>query len=415
MKKTTKLQFAALLLAGSLLAGCGGAAEPAPEPEPEPAPQEQVEPAAVADPAAYYELGLNLLSNVESENGNVLVSPISLARPLAVLADGAEGQTKAQIEGVLGFSADGTPDAELKSLAESWSGEGDTFSLADSLWVDESFNPNPQFIANAQENFGADVYDRTFDDATLSEMNSWVSENTHGMIPEILSAIDPSCALYVLDACAFEGTWEVPYAEDAVTPATFTAEDGTTSEVEMMREPDASGYLEDDWCTGFSKLYDGNRFAFVGLLPTEGTSIADFVNGIHGEQLASLIASGSQGQVSTGLPKFDGDFTLDLAGPLQRLGMTDAFDRTAADFSGITQDAAQSPVWVGEVLQKTFVEVDEEGTRAGAATEVGVEATGLNPEESQTHEVVLDRPFVYLIVDVEANVPLFMGTVGSLG
>ena len=408
MKTRHAALLAALLVCGSL-AGCGASPEPEPAPEPDANTQTE-EVASVSDPAPYYDLGLGLLKNIDAKDGNSLVSPISLARPLAVLATGAEGATRTQIEDVLGAPADGSLETELKSLAESWSKDGDTFSLADSIWLNETFEPNEQFISSAQNDFGAEVYDRSFDNATLQEINGWVDENTHGMIDSILEKIDPSYALYVIDACAFEGGWETPYEEGAVEEATFHAEDGTEARVDMMYEQDSSGYLENAQCTGFMKPYAGGRYAFVALLPKEGTSVSELLAETSGSELAELVRMGSQGTVNTGLPKFDGEYDMDLSGTLQRLGMTDAFDPQLANFSGISPEK----LCVGEAVQKTFIEVNEEGTKASAATEMGIEETSMAPDLEESHQVVLDRPFAYLIVDAVANVPLFMGTVGSI-
>ncbi len=408
MKTRHAALLAALLVCGSL-AGCGASPEPEPAPEPDANTQTE-EVASVSDPAPYYDLGLGLLKNIDAKDGNSLVSPISLARPLAVLATGAEGATRTQIEDVLGAPADGSLETELKSLAESWSKDGDTFSLADSIWLNETFEPNEQFISSAQNDFGAEVYDRSFDNATLQEINGWVDENTHGMIDSILEKIDPSYALYVIDACAFEGGWETPYEEGAVEEATFHAEDGTEARVDMMYEQDSSGYLENAQCTGFMKPYAGGRYMFVGLLPKEGTSVSELLAETTGAELADLVRMGSQGSVTTGLPKFDGEYDMDLSGTLQRLGMTDAFDPQLANFSGISPEK----LCVGEAVQKTFIEVNEEGTKASAATEMGIEETSMAPDLEESHQVVLDRPFAYLIVDAVANVPLFMGTVGSI-
>ena len=386
------------------------AAAPPRRQNPSPNRTQTEEVASVSDPAPYYDLGLGLLRDVDARDGNALVSPISLARPLAVLATGAEGATRTQIEDVLGAPVDGTLEAELKGLADDWSKDGDTFSLADSLWVNETFKPAEQFISNAEEDFGAEVYDRAFDSATLKEINGWVDEHTHGMIDSILEKVDPSYALYVINACAFEGGWETPYEEGAVEDATFHGVNGAETNVSMMYEQDASGYLENDQCTGFMKPYSGRRYTFVGLLPKEGTSVSELLAETDGAELADLVRMGSQGSATTGLPKFEGEHEMDLSKTLQRLGMTDAFDPNLANFSGISSER----LCVGEAVQKTFIEVSEEGTRAGAATEVGIELTSMAPDLDEAHEVVLDRPFAYMIVDAYANVPLFMGTIGSI-
>lgn len=366
------------------------------------------------DSAAFYELGLELLRNIEREEGNSLVSPISLMRPLAVLAMGARGNTRAQIEHVLGAPVDDRLEDELRDLAGQWSAAGDTFSLADSLWIHEEFRPYGQFLARARKSFGTDVRTRAFDEATLLEINRWVREKTHGMIDSILEDIDPACGLYVIDACAFEGHWEEPYARSAVKRAMFHSEDGSIANVAMMYEAKTSGYLENELCTGFMKDYEGGRYAFIGLLPRKGMGISRFLANLSGDHLAELASMHSRDTVTTGLPKFDGRYRMNLSPLLQRLGMTDAFNPHRADLSAIAADRMGEPLYVGEVAQRTFIEVNERGTRASAATSINT-VTGARPiERVEHHTVILDRPFVYLIIDALENVPLFMGTIGTV-
>lgn len=364
--------------------------------------------------AALYDLGLGLLRDVKSVDGNSLVSPVSLARPLAVLAMGAKGATRRQIEQVLGASINGALARELKDLAESWSASSDTFSLADSLWINETFKPSRGFIDKAQANFAAEVFKRAFDRATLNEINAWVSENTHGMINAILDEISSAIGLYVINACAFEGQWNVPYERDDVEMAEFHSDDGTVTNVDMMYTHYAHGYLENGLCTGFMKKYADARYAFAGLLPKEGVSVEELLNGLKGAALANLLRMDSDDTVTSGLPKFTGSFKMDLVPTLKHLGVTEAFDPNRADFSRIGAGPMGEPLFVGQVAQRTFIDVDEKGTRASAATVFGMNVGSALPLHIEHHTVVLDRPFVYVIFDAYENVPLFMGTVGSI-
>lgn len=364
--------------------------------------------------AALYDLGLGLLRDVRSVDGNSLVSPVSLARPLAVLAMGAKGATRGQIEQVLGASINGALARELKDLADSWNVSSDTFSLADSLWINETFNPSRRFIAKARANFAAEVFKRAFNRTTLNEINGWVSENTHGMIDSILEEISAKIGLYVINACAFEGQWKAPYEKDDVEMAEFHSDNGAVTNVEMMYEPYAHGYLENSLCTGFMKKYADDRYAFAGLLPKEGIRVEELLNGLKGAALANLMRMDSDDTVTSGLPKFTGNFKMDLVPVLRHLGITDAFDPNRADFSKIAASPESEPLFVGQVAQKTFIDVNEKGTRASAATIFRMAVGSAPPLHIEHHTVVLDRPFAYVIFDAHANVPLFMGTVGSI-
>lgn len=170
-------------------------------------------------------------------------------------------------------------------------------------------------------------------------------------------------------------------------------------------------YLEDGEAAGFVKPYREGSFAFVALLPPEGMSVQDYAATLTGERLQDILDDARPAAVQATMPKFESEFDTDLSTSLKALGMPDAFDPDVADFTRLSEDA--DALCIGSVLHKTHIAVDEQGTKAGAATVVGMsKMSAMGPDEEKT--VCLDRPFVYLIVDQQANLPVFIGTLTTL-
>ena len=172
-------------------------------------------------------------------------------------------------------------------------------------------------------------------------------------------------------------------------------------------------YFENDLATGFAKPYEDHDYRFVGLLPNKGVTVAELLESLDGEGLAELLTPAENTVVRVSLPTFTSSYDIELSGVLRALGMTDAFDAEAADFSRMGSSDA-GPLFIGSVLHKTFIDVDEEGTRAAAATVTTMDgAAAPIEEEPEVKEVILDRPFVYLIVDAHTMTPVFTGTLTS--
>ena len=190
----------------------------------------------------------------------------------------------------------------------------------------------------------------------------------------------------------------------------FTAADGTRQTADLLWSQE-SLYLSDDNTTGFMKYYDGGRYAFVGLLPNEGVSITDYVAGLTGGKLHALLNDPQHGTVEAAIPRFKASSSLELSDALKAMGVTDAFDSAAADLRAMG-GAPNDQLYVSAVLHKTYLELDENGTKAAAVT--AIEPAAGDAEPTEVHRVVLDRPFVYMIVDTHANLPLFLGTVTQM-
>lgn len=396
---------ASALVAVSLLAGCGGSSLTATEltAGTRSASAGSLE---VDEGSDTYDFALDLLRESADEK-NALVSPLSVLSALAMAENGADGETLAQMERVTGMGAD-----ELTDLLQAYGTLVDDgpLSVANSIWLRDSdgLSVEDGFLETCGGHLGAQVFSAPFDDSTVADVNAWVSEKTNEMIPEMLNQISNDAQVLLVNALAFEGGWEDPFDSALVSPDTFTCEDGTEQDVTMMHSAEGS-YLESELATGFVKPYEGYDYAFVGLLPAEGVSVGELLASLDGDALEELLTPVAGAGAEIGLPKFTASYEAELADALRELGMTDAFDAELADFSRMGS-SEQGPLYVGGVLHKTFVDVNEEGTRAAAATTVSMDGAAAPGGPVEYHEVILDRPFVYLIMDLRCDLPVFVGT-----
>ena len=244
----------------------------------------------------------------------------------------------------------------------------------------------------------------------MQDINLWVEEHTNGMIENMVKELPADTVMCLLNALVFDAEWQHIYYDYQVKEDTFTTEDGTQQEGEFLYSEEDL-YWEDDLSTGVMKYYKGDVYAFVGLLPKEGITLAEYVDSLSGEKVREIITGFQSADVNTKLPKFQSETTAELIPVLQNMGMTHVFDPALSDLSGIGSTATEV-LYINEVLHKTFINVDEKGTQAGAATIVEVGESAEAPREVK--EVHLDQPFLYMIVDTRKNVPLFIGTLTDL-
>ena len=286
---------------------------------------------------------------------------------------------------------------------------GDYLHLANAIYLkdDGELAVKESFLQTLEKWYETGVYMTSFNESTLREINQFVEDNTNGMVKNILDKIPKEAVMYLVNALAFEARWAKPYNEYEVSQQVFTTEDGREQTVELMYAEEYNAYVENNLYTGFFKNYEGGRYAFAALLPNEGVSVAEVAETLSGELLAGMADSCWEGKVLTAMPKFQTEFDVEMSEVLKNMGMTDAFDDEKADFSGMGTYAGED-LFISRVLHKTFISVAEQGTRAGAATVIEAAAEAAMPEEIK--EVILNRPFLYMIIDTETRTPVFMGT-----
>ncbi len=364
----------------------------------------------LADTSYLTDFSTRLFKASDVADDNVLVSPLSVLYAIAMTANGADGETLNQIEKVLGI-----PSEEMNLYLYSYlknlpQGEKYKLTLANSVWFtdDERFTVNNSFLQTNADYYGADIYEAPFNKNTCKEINKWVNNKTDGMIPEILDNIPADALMYLVNALAFEAEWTKIYERQQVNDGNFTNSDGTISKAEFMYSTEVT-YLQDENAQGFMKYYKDGKYAFVAMLPDEDLTVPEYVSSLDGEKINRILSSPSIETVYTSIPKFETECFLEMSDMLKELGMTDAFDMHSADFSKIGTSTAGN-IYISRILHKTFISVGEKGTKAGAVTVVEA-ADGAAMESEKPKEVYLDRPFVYMIIDCENLVPLFMGTV----
>lgn len=344
---------------------------------------------------------------VEAQSENRMVSPFSLLVVLAMLENGANGETLAQMEALTGIERDRLNAYLFTMISQLRESEGVAFSVADALWVREDFADmlKKEFLGRCGDYFQAGVYKGAFDETTLRQINAWCSEQTGGRIKEILTEIRPGELLYLLNAVSFQGNWEKEYTEDDISEGRFLAADGTEETVTMLHSQEKV-YLESEDFTGFVKYYENTRYGFVALLPKAGNTIPEAVDKLTAEAWSELFASARRGvQVSVTMPEFESEYTIDLNETLQQMGMTDAFG--TADFSQMFVEGSEL-IQLGYVLQKTMIRVNRKGTEAAAVT-IGAALEAAMPIE-EYYEVVLDRPYLYAVIDMWNHTPIFLGS-----
>lgn len=364
-----------------------------------------------AGAAAAADFGVRLFKTSMEEGENTLISPLSVLYALAMTANGADGETLAQMEQVLGMDVDNLNSYMLAYLDLLPENKDYKMSLANSIWFkdDPDFIVEQSFLQTNADYYGAGAYKAAFNEGSLNDINSWVKEHTDGMIPEIIDEIPDEAIMYLVNALAFDAKWADEYEKHQIREGRFTMEDGTRQDVDMMHSEEHT-YLEDDMATGFIKYYKDRKYAFVAMLPNEGISVSQYVDSLTGEHLRELLNNPQDLTVFTSIPKFETEYDIEMSEVLQEMGMTDAFDWRVADFSRLgTYNVDGMNICINRVLHKTFISVSEQGTRAGAATAVEMVAEGA-AEIIEYKEVVLDRPFVYMLIDCETNLPFFIGT-----
>lgn len=339
---------------------------------------------------------------------NEVISPVSALYALGMTANGAQGETLAQLESAFGVPVDRLNEY-LRGCGQRlcFDAERNKSNLANSIWINAAndFTCAPEYLQTLVKFYNAQAFYGTFDQQLCDALNEWVSENTYGMIPRMLDRVEPTSALYLVNTLALRLHWNDIYTK--TLPGVFTAANGQQQACQMIPGTEHR-YLHDENTVGFVKSYE-RRFVFAALLPDEGVSMEDYLASLTGEKLRGLLGSmETDCRVITKTPEFGADSSFRLEEPLRALGVTDLFEYGMADLSGM----GSSELFVSEVLQKAHLKLDKDGTEAAAATLILVEGSAAPPEK--VYEVTLDRPFVYLIMDDLTKLPLFIGVTTTM-
>ncbi len=366
---------------------------------------------------AYLDFALKTFKSTakEKRDENHLISPLSVMYAVAMTANGAEGETKREMERLLGGELSIDEINEYLGGLSLPSDDEYKLSLANSIWFYEDegrLQVKPEFLQKNLDYYSASAYKAPFDSRTVKDINNWVNDKTDGMIDKIVDDINPRSVMYLINALSFDAQWDDRYMNYNVADEIFTNLKGERKTVSMMSSAEEL-YLDDGKATGFVKYYEDKAYSFVALLPNEDVNIYDYIDSLNTKTLSETISNAQDVTVYAKLPKFSYDYSLEMNGTLCGLGMPTAFDASKADFSGIGH-SSMGNLYIGTVLHKTHIDVDELGTRAAAVTKVNME-DGCAMEPQDVRNVTLDRPFVYMIMSEYADLPIFMGVVTDIG
>lgn len=279
------------------------------------------------------DFAVRLFQTTWKEGKNSLISPLSVMLALSMTANGAKGETLAQMEALLGGDI---PIGELNEYLHAYVGslpssEKAKLTLANSIWFkDSGFTVEEDFLQRNADYYGAAAYKSAFDEKTLRDINNWVKENTDGVIDKIVDQMDPYAAMYLVNTVLFDAEWQNIYRKHEVRDGTFTAIDGAKRTVSMMYSNE-SLYLDDGKATGFLKPYK-NGYSFAALLPNEEGALDDYIASLTGEGFLTTVKNAKEGPVEAAMPKFSYDYGIEMSDALKALGMTVPFDAELADF-----------------------------------------------------------------------------------
>ena len=382
-----------------------------PRPEPRPTPIELTA-AARQMIVNSNDFGIQLFSGVareEQEADNLMLSPLSASIALTMLLNGCAGDTYEQIHQMLGYPAGLSLDevnAAQRSLVAQLLEADDQVDLgiANALFYRLGFEAKPAYLDAMRQAFGARIEGLDFSaPSALSYINQWASDATKGRIPEVLDEIHPQTVLFLMNALYFKGEWTHQFDKAHTSPRPFQLGDGSTAQVPTM-EGKVKGLSA--YGPGYAALelpYGHRNFSMVIVVPEQGMAgfYAEFTPEKWRAITSSLDAQNDWQEMQVSLPKFKFDYERKLNDDLMALGMTDAFD-ARADLSGISD----SGLFVSQVKQNTFVEVNEEGTEAAAVTVVDIRETALNMFQA-------NQPFIFAIRERTTNTLLFIGAVND--
>ncbi|MBN1767295.1 MAG: serpin family protein [Prolixibacteraceae bacterium] len=351
--------------------------------------------------------GLDVFQRLNAEeDGNFMVSPLSISQALAMTYNGAEGETKTAMEDALKVGGL-TPDEINQSYqtlvnALLKADNRVTLDIAQSIWYRENFHVEPGFISTNQNYYDAEVRELDFGRSdALDIINGWIETQTHDKIQDMIKRIDPNHVMFLINAIYFKGSWQSKFDVENTTQKPFYVDADKTINVDMMQKSDSVMYQQSELFAAIEMPYGRGNFNMVVLLPNSDKTIDDVAAELTAENWDNWMDSFyAVNDLNVQLPKFKAEYEVKLNDVLSAMGMEVAFT-PGADFSGID---GSGDIWIDYVQHNTFIEVNEEGSEAAAATVVAMREYAAMPVSFNAN-----RPFIYAITEKETGAILFIG------
>ncbi len=350
------------------------------------------------------ELGysINMFRNALKQSGpdaNLVLSPYSAGVALSMLAQGAQGQSWAELDNAL--NACTFKNEDLGGSDEV------TVKSANAVWINDDFSIRNTYVDHLDKDYGAFADVMNFaDPESLRAINNWCSENTDGMIKGILDRLTPDMVLILTNALYFKAPWENPFNSESTEEAVFHGSKGD-KQVPFMNQKLTCPYAEYAGNKFLALPYKGGRYSMYILLPSEDMGVKEIESYVYENGFKDLVSYLKPTQIRMSMPKFKIETEMSLVKTLEAMGVHTIFT-SAADLSGISR----GPLCVSDVYQKAVVDVDESGSEAAAVTAITVLRT--SAPINRTPSVVIDRPFYFMIADAQAGRVLFAGRIMNL-
>ena len=351
---------------------------------------------------------------LENNSQNLIYSPLSIQYGLSMLKDGANGNTKTQIENLIG-------DKDLSK----YKNIENILSLANGLFIRDSFSDivKEDYTNLLKTKYNADLKLDSF--ASAKPINSWIENKTFNQIKDLLEDDDvtnPDAQMFLINALAIDMKWDSKFEEDDTYKETFNLQNGSTSEVDTMHQTTSSGsvsYFKNDSLTTLSmdyEKYEDVQLQCITLMPnnTELSSLIKDINPDLINKIANNLKSAedTDAGIEISIPKFEYDYSLNFKEDLINLGMIDAFDGSLADFSNMAyKEKMLYNLYVGKAFHKAKIKFSENGTKAAAVTGYGMEFSTSIGDERKPIKIKFDKPFMYVIRDKQTHDVWFIGTV----
>jgi serpin B len=358
--------------------------------------------------------GLELFQKIreESDEENLMISPLSVSVALAMAYNGADSATKTEMENVLklnGLTVDEI-NASYKMLINTLQSldEEVVFEIANAIFYADGFSVKPAFLSVNEDVYDAEVSKLNFSSpAAVGTINGWVAEKTKDKIEKIIEQLDPLDRMVLLNAIYFYGTWTNEFDKEGTHNLQFEKTDGTSLEVPMMSKQEKLPYASNNLFKAIKMPYGNGQYNMVVFLPVGGNNSQDIIDGFSSSNWKNWMKSFEMtDRVQITMPRFKYAFETQLKNVLKIMGMQKAFMPNMADFSGISDEN----LYISEAIHKSYIDVNETGTEAAAVTGLVFTTTSAG-NDPPVVPFFVDRPFVYAITENDTNAILFIGEV----
>ena len=361
---------------------------------------------------AHNQLGFKLFNNIfnPTHNKNIFISPTSIAIALAMIYNGAGGETQQAIASALELQEFSLKDLNLnyQELQQSIQKADPQvqLSIANSFWAKQGIPFKHKFLKSNREYYNARITNLDFTNPRAKNIiNSWVKEATQGKIERIVNAIKAEDILFLINAIYFKGNWANQFDKNLTTSESFHLSTNFSKPHPMMSQTGEYRYYENEQFQAVSLPYGQNRLSMYIFLPHQNSDLATFAQQLTLQNWQQWMQQFSLTQGSIKIPRFQLEYEVELKRALTALGMGIVFEADRADFSGMTSKS----VFIDRIKHKTFVEVNEKGTEAAGVTSIGIRTTSLNL--AKPFEMIVNRPFFCAIGDSQTGTILFMGSI----